>query len=111
MNDAVFAGCFLAFSGIPLIAGFLHKHPDRYVALVAAGLVLLCPVVYAITDRLAGEFEKSRDSFFLGTFSAIIFVSAIHFRKSGKWAWALGISAGLAASSIAILLWMIMYFE
>ena len=116
MDDRVFMGGLLAFVGTPLIVGILQKQAYRRVTLVAAGLVLLCPVVYAITDRLAVEFEKLRDGYFLGTSSTILFVSAgwlINSYRSGKsiHAFAAAFSLIAAAFSSVVLMWMVMYFE
>jgi hypothetical protein len=116
MNDAVFTGGFLAFVGTPLIAGILQTQTHRPVTLVAAGLLLFCPVVYSITDPLAVEFEKLRDGYFLGTGTAIIFVSTVWLITSyrirkGIQAFAAGLSLASALVAVFILLWIVMYLE
>jgi hypothetical protein len=112
MNDGLFIGGLLTFVGIPLIAGAF----DRSVTLAAMVLLLLCPIVGVITDPLAILFERLRDGYFLGTGSAIIFVSSIWIancvraRKLDHIAIAI---LGLLSATVAvfILLWMVMYFE
>jgi hypothetical protein len=116
MDDGVFIGNLLAFIGIPLVVGILLKHPHRSVILVTAGLLLFCPVVYAITDGLAVEFERVRDGYFLGTGSAALFVSTMWLMSScgaGKWIQAVAAAFVVAAFAFAVfvLLWMVMYFE
>ena len=116
MNGRVFTGGMLAFVGIPFIAGVLQKQPHRSVVVVAIVLLLFCPVVYAITDPLAVEFEKLRDGYFLTIGSTLIFVSATWLVSSFKLrrlAHAVTAALGLlsAAVGVLVLLWMIMYFE
>jgi hypothetical protein len=116
MNGAVFTGGSLAFVGTPLIVGILQAQAHRTVTLVTAGLLLLCPVVYAFTDSLAVDFEKLRDGYFLGTGSAIIFVSTVWLVTSykltkGSQAIAAGFSLVSASVAVFILLWLVMYFE
>jgi hypothetical protein len=116
MEDGVFIGSLLAFIGTPFVVGTLLRHPHRSVILVTAGLLLFCPVVYVITDGLAKEFERVRDSYFLGTGSAVLFVATMWLMSScsaGKWIQA--VAAVFVAASFAfavfVLLWMVMYFE
>jgi hypothetical protein len=116
MNDAVFTGGLLAFVGTPLIAGLRQTQTHRAVTLVAAGILLFCPVVYGITDPLAVEFEKLRDGYFLGTGTAIIFVSTVWLIASyrirkGIQAVAAGLSLASATVAVFVLLWLVMYFE
>jgi hypothetical protein len=116
MNDGVFAGGLLTFVGIPLVAGTLRATAYRTLTLVAAALLFFCPIVYAITDPLAVEFERLRDGYFLGTGSTMIFVFAewlISSYKSRKWTHAFASAFGLIAAAVAVfvLLWMVMYFE
>jgi hypothetical protein len=116
MDDGVFSANLLAFIGMPSVIGFLLKHPHRSVILIAAGLLLLCPAVYAITDGMAVEFERVRDGYFLGTGSAVLFVSTMWLTSScrtGKWIQAVA-AAFLVASfafAVFVLLWMVIYFE
>jgi hypothetical protein len=116
INAVVFGGCVIAFAGIPLYFGLAQKHAHRGIAMVAAGLLLLCPVVYAITDPLAAEYERWRDIYFLGTFSAIVFVSAswlVNFYRSGRWLFsgAALLCLVLAAIGVIALLGLVMYLE
>jgi hypothetical protein len=116
MDDGVFTVNLLAFIGIPLVVGILLQQPRRSVILVSSGLLLLCPVVYAITDGLDVEFERVRDSYFLGTGSAILFVSTmwlISSCRAGKWIQTVAAAFVVASAAFAIfvLVWMVMYFE
>jgi hypothetical protein len=116
MDDGVFTVNLLAFIGMPLAVGVLLKHPQRSVIHVTVGLLLLCPAVYAITDGMAVEFERVRDGYFLGTGSAVIFVSTmwlISSCKAGKWIQAFSAAFVVASFALAVfvLLWMVMYFE
>jgi hypothetical protein len=117
MNDGVFTAGIFAFAGLPLIAGIVQKHVHRSILPVAIVLLFLCPVVYAVTDPLAVEFEKLRDGCFLATGSTIVFVSAVwlasSFNKSRRWATVVTAAFGLVSSAagVFILLWMVMYFE
>jgi drug/metabolite transporter (DMT)-like permease len=116
MNDGVFTAGIFAFAGLPLIAGIVQKHVHRSILPVAIVLLFLCPVVYAVTDPLAVEFEKLRDGYFLATGSTIVFVSAVWLAssfKSRRWATVVTAAFGLVSSAagVFILLWMVMYFE
>jgi MFS family permease len=116
MNDLAFTGGVLAFIGVPLIAGLLQTRVRRPVMLLAAILLILCPVVYALTDRMSVEFEKLRDGYFLGVGIAIIFVAAaglIESYKTGKRGRAVAASLCLAsaAAAVSVLLWLVIYLE
>lgn len=116
MNDRVFTAGMLTFAGIPLIAGMLQRLSHRSVTLVAIGFLILCPLVYVVTDPLDAHFERLRDGFFLATGSTFIFVSTVWIRSSfgsRKLAHLLAAVFGLLSATVVVfvLLWMVMYFE
>jgi hypothetical protein len=116
MDRAVLFGTLWAFTVIPLIVGVFSKQAYRSVTLAALALLLLCPVVYAITDPLAKEFEQVRDGYFLAASSSMVLVSSAWMAssyRSGNWLRCLAAIFGGISSSLAVfvLLWMIMYFE
>ncbi len=116
MQDGVFVGGILAFVGVPLLGGILQKQAHRSITFSAAVFLLLCPVVYAVTDPLAVQFEILRDCFFLATGSTIVFVTSVFLASSLKPPRVARIVISgmlLLLSSVAVitLLWMIMYFE
>jgi hypothetical protein len=116
MNDGVFVGGLLAFVAPPVLAGTCQKQAERSITQLAVILLLLCPLVYAVTDRLDVQFEKLRDGFFLGTGSTIIFVSAERLNssyRSRRWLHAVAAASSLASATVAVfvLLWFVMYLE
>jgi hypothetical protein len=116
MNDGLFTAGMLTFVGIPSIAGIVQTRAHRSIALTAISLLLLCPLVYLVTDPLAVEFERLRDGYFLATGSTLVFACAIWLASSlrSRSAPLVAIAAlGLLSSAFAIfiLLWMVMYFE
>lgn len=115
-DDGIFVGNLLFFIGVPLIVAALSKEIDRSAWRVAAGLLLFCPIVYTVTDRLDAKFEIARDAYLLGTGSVVLFISAawiISSYKSSKWIQvvAAGLGVALSAFTNLILLWMVSYFE
>lgn len=116
MNGGIFFGTLLAFTVTPLSVGLWEKQAYRSVTLVALALVLLCPVVFVITDPLAAEFEKVRDIYFLGTFSTVLLVSSTWYMtayRTRKWFqyFAAILGGSSSALGVLVLLWMIMVFE
>jgi hypothetical protein len=116
MDDRVFIGGVFTFVGVPLIAGSLQQQAYRSVMLVSLVLLFLCPVVYAITDPLAAQFEKMRDGYFLATSSSIIYVSANWLANSLRTSRLVpGITSALTlvvmTIAVFILLWMVIYLE
>lgn len=116
MDDRVFIGSLVGFIVIPLIVGSMRWHAHRAILLGAAGLLLLCPLAFIVTDPLAADFEKVRDGYFLGTFGSIVFVCRIWLSSSYKngreiQVIAAGLGMAWAATAVFVLLWMVMYFE
>ena len=112
-NDAGFIGSVLVFIGIPILAGITQRRPHLPIALVATGLILLCPIVYAVTDPLAKEFERVRDVYFLGTFSTTVFVSTNWLNRGASLLQtaAATIVLSLGAVGVFILLGLATYLE
>lgn len=116
MNAGALTGGIVTFVGVPFLAGILQKQAHRAVALTASILLVFCPVVYAVTDPLAVQFEKLRDGYFLGTGATIIFVSTVwvaYFTSLRKWPAMFAAVAALlsAATAVCVMLWMFVYFE
>lgn len=116
MDVVVWIGSAIAFVALPLFVGILQTKANYSLTRAAAVLLLLCPLIYAITDRLDVQFEKLRDGHFLATGATIIFVSAAWLTQSVRkrnWAALVVAIIGLivASSAVCILLWFVMYLE
>ncbi len=116
INAGVFTGGTVTFIVVPFVAGTLRKQPVPSMAVTASILLLLCPMVYAITDPLAVQFERLRDVYFLTTGATIIFVSAMWLTysfRSRKWIITFSTVAAMlsAATAVFVMLWMFIYFE
>ena len=116
MNAGVWLAGMILFIGLPLLAGALQSQPSR-AALMAAGILLMvCPLVYVVTDPLAVQYEKLRDGFFLATGATILFVCVAwssRFVRSRKWfAFSVAASGAVsAAAAIYVMVSMFIYFE
>jgi hypothetical protein len=116
MSASAWMCSMIAFVGFPFVAGILQDQVYRPVTLAAATLVLMCPIVYVVTDRLAAQIERWRDGYFLAAGAAMIFICAswmVHSARSQRRIARLTAALGLLVSSAAVgvLLWLVVYLE
>lgn len=115
-DDKVWLSAIVVFIVLPLLAGFFQTQPSRSLTFAIGILLSLCPLVFAVTDRLPQHFEKLRDSHFLATGATIIFMSAAWLAysfRNRKWV-VLAVAALtvlLASVTVCGLLWLIFYME
>jgi hypothetical protein len=116
LNGIIWGLGILAFVGFPLLAGIVRRKPSLAASLMAATLLLGCPVVYEFVNPLPVRFELFRDAFFLTTASSLTFVSAEWAASSARlrqWLWLLAAVSLIvvAAGSIAVMISIFMYLE
>ncbi len=116
VNPKLFSVGVLIFIGIPLAIALVRKELKRSTVRMAVVLLILCPVVYAVTDRMDSEFERLRDVYFLVTGSMIVFVFAAWLTSAistQNWKPVVGAAWGLVFSVLAelIVLYAALYFE
>jgi hypothetical protein len=116
MSASAWVCSMIAFVGFPFVAGILQEKVYRPVTLAAATMVLVCPIVYVVTDRLAVQFERLRDGYFLAAGAAMIFICAawlVHSARSQRRIARLTTASGLLVSGAAVdvLLWLVVYLE
>jgi hypothetical protein len=115
-EGVVWIAGMIAFAAVPVFFGILQSQANYSLAVAAAILLLLSPIVYAATDPLDKHFEKLRDGHFLATGATIIFVSTAwltHSVRERNWtAFAAATLASVVANlAVFVLLWIVLYLE
>jgi hypothetical protein len=78
------AGVWLFVIMPPLAGVFFQPNPARPMTVVAATLILGCPLVYMTTDHMHARAEVLRDSYFLGSFTVASMVAGAWLRSSWR---------------------------
>jgi hypothetical protein len=106
----------VAFLGGPFLAGILQPNVNRTMLLATGILFSLCPLVSIVTNPLAIQFERLRDSYYLATGATVLFVSttwlAYSFRSRNWLAMFAAVAALLfAVTAVFTMVWIFIYFE
>jgi hypothetical protein len=115
-NGAAFWSGIALFCVLPPLAGSFQSKPARPIALFGGFMLLLCPLVYLVTDGMHSRAEVSRDSYFLATFSIVGLLSGAWLRSSlgvRRWASAALASVFTIAASFGafVLIALVLYLE
>lgn len=104
------------FAGAPLISALLLGPRSHLANWSTGALLLVCPVVYGITDALPAKYEVARDVVFLATASLVVFISMSWVtakspsrKRTRKIVGTLGAITGIAA--VYIMTWLFTYLE